>query len=358
MSTFSTPPGRNPRLGPQPVLALKRARPSQKLGTNRLLRLARMLCVFLGCFLLWNCSGRKAVFLEKPPAAIAQADTARLYAEAEVLWQKRDDRKTAYDALYAYQRAFAANPRNSKIGARLAQAYAFVGYYIATTEEEQDTLYYRGLEIGERTLALHEPFRMAYMRRQEEEKALGKIVYQLQNDKRNNRAPQSAHWLAAIYWTGVNLERWSDLQNSLRRLGNKKRIEVYKRAVLQVDEAYDYGGVYRSTRVVPMKPPYFGATSLQEGFERALAIAPNYFANRTTYARFYALPHNQPDLFNEQLDYVLNGEPNILPEAYAENKYEREIAARMREQAAQDFAELQRKEAEKEKKKREYKPRY
>lgn len=298
------------------------------------------------------------MFLEKPPAPIAQADTTKLYAEAEALWQKRDDRKTAYDALYAYQRAFAANPRNPKIGAKLTHAYAFVGYYLATTEEEQDTLYSRGLEIGERTLALHEPFRLAYMRRQDEEKALGKIVNQLQNDKRSDRTPQSAHWLAAIYWTGVNLEQWTDLQNSLRQLGNKKRIEIYKRAVLHVDEAYDYGGVYRSTRLVPVKPPFVSAANSKEAFERAIAIAPNYFANRTTFARLYALPNNQPELFNEQLDYVINGDANALPEAFAENKYEQAVAVRMREQAAQDFAELQKRETEKEKKKREYKPRY
>ncbi len=323
-----------------------------------LFHLTRLLCASFCFFLLLNCSGRKAVFLERVAAPIAQADTTKLNAEADALWQKRDDRKTAYDALFAYQRAFAANPRDAKIGARLAQAYAFVGYYIAATEEEQDTLYYRGLEIGERTLALHEPFHLSYMRRQDEEEALGKIVHQLQIDKRNKREVESTHWLAAIYWTSVNLERWTDLQNSLRKLGNKKRIEIYKRAVLEVDEAFDYGGVYRSSRVVPMKPPYVRAQNSKEAFERAIAIAPNYFANRTAYARLYALPENQPELFNEQLDYVINGDPNKLPEAYAENKYEQAIAVKLREEAAKDFAELQKKAAEKEKRKSEFKPRY
>ncbi len=318
----------------------------------RVLLLASFAC------LLVNCSGRKTVFLEKVPAPIAQADTAKLNAEADALWQKREDRKIAYDALFAYQRAFAANPRDPKIGVKLAHAYAFVGHYIAATEEEQDTLYSRGLAVGERTLALHEPFRLAYMHRQDEEAALGKIVHQLERDKRSNRQADSEHWLAAIYWTSVNLERWSELQNSLRKLGNKKRVEMYKRAVLEVDESFDYGGVYRSTHVVPMEPPYVGAQNAKEAFERAIAIAPNYFANRTTYARLYALPENQLALFSEQLEYVINGDPNKLPAAYAENKYEQIIAVQLREEAANDFAELQKKAAEKERKKRDFKPRY
>lgn len=318
----------------------------------------RVLILASVVFLCTSCSGRKAVFLEKVPTPIAQADSTKLYAEAEALWQKRDDHKTAYAALYAYQRAFAASPRNPEIGAKLAHAYAFVGRYIAATKAEQDTLYYRGLEAGERTLALHEPFHFTFMRRQDEEEALGKIVHQLQLDKRDKSEARSEYWLSAIYWTGVNLEQWTDLQNSLRRLGNKKRIEIYKRAVLEVEEAFDYGGVYRSTRIVPMRPPYVGVQNAKEAYERAIAIAPDYFANRTTYARLYALPENQAELFNEQIEYVINGDPNKLPEAYAENKYEQQIARQMRDDAAKNFDELQKKVAEKEKKKREFKPRY
>ncbi len=322
--------------------------------------LARTLGFAFCFFLLLNCSGRKSAFLEKIPAPRAQADTAALNAEAQALWAKRDERKSAYDALYAYQRAFAAAPRNPQIGVKLAQAFVFVGDYCAQTEEERDTLYYAGLEIAERTLALHESFRMHMIRTQDEDEALDKVVRQISFDRRNNQVERSRHWLAAIYWLSVNLERWTDSQNSLRRLGNKKRIEIYKRAVLEVDETFDYGGVYRSSRVVPMKPPYSGAQSLQEGFARALTIAPDYFANHTAYARHYALPENKAELFREQLEYVINNDPNKLSAAYAENKYEQALALKLRDEAANNFAELQRKavEKEKEKKKREYKPRY
>lgn len=320
--------------------------------------LARALCCGCVFWLLVNCTGRKAVFLEKIPAPIASADTAALNAEAETLWSKRDDRTTAYNALYAYQRSFAAAPRNPRLGVKLAQAFTFVGDYCARTEEERDTLYYHGLEIAERTLALYEPFRMHMIRTQDEEEALDKVVRQLNFDRRNNQVERSRHWLGAIYWLSVNLERWTDAQNSLRRLGNKKRIEIYKRAVLEVDETFDYGGVYRSSRVVPMKPPFEGARSLQEGFERGLAIAPDYFSNRTAYARHYALPENKADLFREQLEYVSNNDPNKLSAAYAENKYEQALARALLDEAASNFAELQRKAEEKEKKKREYKPRY
>lgn len=320
--------------------------------------ITRTLGFACGFFLLLNCSGRKTVFLEKIPAALAQADTAALNAEAEALWRKRDERKSAYDALYAYQRAFAAAPRNPQIGVKLAQAFVFVGDYCAQTEEERDTLYYAGLEAAERTLALHEPFRMHMIRTQDEDEALDKVVRQLNFDKRNNQSERSRHWLAAIYWLSVNLERWTDAQNSLRRLGNKKRIELYKRAVLEVEESFDYYGVYRSSRVVPMKPPYDGAQTLQEGFARALTHAPDYFANHTAYARHYALPENKAELFREQLEYVINNDPNKLPAAFAENKYEQALALKLRDEAAADFAELQRKAVEKEKKKREYKPRY
>lgn len=298
------------------------------------------------------------MFLEKIPASIMSADTAALNAEAEALWAKRDDRRLAYDALHAYQRAFAADPRNPVLGLKLAHAFAFVGDYVAQSDEERDTLYFHGLETSERTLALHEPFRLHLMRTQDEDEAVRKVVRQITFDQRNKQEERSRHWIAALYWLGVNLERWTDSQNTLRRLGNKKRIELYKRAVLETEESFDYYGVYRSSRVVPMKPPYEGAQNLREGFERALANAPDYFANRTAYARLYALPENKAELFNEQLEIVITGDPNKLPKAFPENKYEQERARQLRDEAAADFAELQRKAVEKEKKKSEFKPRY
>lgn len=268
----------------------------------------------LAAVLLVGCAGRKTMILEKPKTAATEADPAALRAEADALWEQRGDTTKAREALDTYQRAFAADPTNVALGARLARAYYLVGYYVEKKPTVQDTLFLRGAEIGERTLATNPAFRENYSKFKDEKKALALL---------------NASYLEAIYWTGANLGRWASTKGMMTRLGNKGRIEAYNRRVRELDDSFFHAATHRFFGALPTKVPFGNMDESKREFEAGVAKEPNYFGTRTMFAEFYAIKRQDRKIFKEQLEYVINGDPAALPDVEPENRYEQEIAKKL-----------------------------
>lgn len=264
--------------------------------------------------LLSGCAGRRSAILEKPQPVASEANASALRAEADKLWKQRDNPSNARQALAIYRRAFAANPSNAELGTRLARACHFVAYYVETNPQAPDTIFLRGIEAGERTLALNPKFLAVYQKTRNESRALAAL------DK---------SWINAIYWTGMNLEGWTNLQSRWVRLGNKKRVEAYLTRVRELDPDFFYGAVHRFFGVLRTTAPLGGMDDSKREFERAIELAPNFFGNHRMYAEFYAVERKDRELFKKHLETVINGNPNALPDVAPENKYEQEIAKKM-----------------------------
>lgn len=268
----------------------------------------------LASALLVGCAGRKTMILEKPKTAATEADPAALRAEADALWEQRGDTTSARQALAAYQRAFATDPTNIDLGARLARAYYLAGYYVEKNPAVQDTLFLRGAEVGERTLATNAAFRENYSRFKDEKKALALL---------------DARYIQAIYWTGANLGRWASTKGMMTRLGNKSRIEAYNRRVRELNDNFFHGATHRFFGALPTKVPFGNMDESKREFEAGVAKEPNYFGTRTMFAEFYAIKRQDRKIFKEQLEYVINGDSAALPDVEPENRYEQEMARRL-----------------------------
>lgn len=269
--------------------------------------------IVLGLLLL-SCAGRRSVILDPPPVAKPDTVAVILRAEADKLWKERDDPSKARQALEKYRQAFAADPFNVELGTRLARAYNFIASYIETKPEAQDTLFQRGVETGERTLALHSNFRATYQKTREESKALAVL------DK---------DWVNTIYWTGANLGGWTKRQGRLVRYGNKQVVEAYFTRLRELEPNLFYGSVYRFFGALPTQVPFGSLDESKREFDKAIEVGPKFLGNYRAYAENYAVARKDRDLFKKLLESAINGDPKALPDVIPENKYEQALAKKM-----------------------------
>ena len=293
--------------------------------------------LFLLLSLPWlSCSGRKTAFTYLPPKTESRNNAAELKKLAEEAWQRRGKTAAAEEALQKYKAAYQANPSDTAVAIRLSEAHFFVAEYVMVVKgvksKEREKCYEQGLSAGERALELHAGFRAVNRETRDEEKALAQL---------------DGTWRAAVFWTYANMARWEDRQNPFRKVGNEQRLEIYRKRVHQLDDEFYYGGVYRISGIID-KGNTVDEVRYESAYEKALAIAPDFFSNHRVFAVKYARPKKQFDLYNEHLNRIASGDPKGVPE----NMYEQEIAAALLKE------EQQKQEAKEEKPKREFKPRY
>ena len=281
-----------------------------KRSRNRMLPIMTAVLLLLSAALFLSCSGRKTAFTYLPPSPYPEADAAELKKLADDAWQRREKTAAAEEALNKYEQAYAANPADSAVAVRRAEAYFFVAEYVMAVKnikpKAREQYFEKGLAAGERALELHPGFRTVNRDTRDEEKALQQV---------------GASWAPAVFWTYANMVRWHEMQNPLRQVGSEQRLEIYRKRLRMLDDEFYYGGVYRMSGEL-------GQSDTQEmpfenAYEKALYIGPNFFSNYRIYAQKYAVPKNKTALADSLLQSIVKGDPKGLPE----NKYEQEIAS-------------------------------
>lgn len=278
--------------------------------------------IAFSALILSGCAGRKSAIGVSQPQAPAAAPPADARAAADALWAARGNPDTARLALEAYGRAAAAAPQDKDLLARLSRAHYLVANYVETDAGRKDSLFLKGVEAAERSLARHEGFRKAYEESKDEKKAV---------------AAAGKEELDALLWYAANLGKWAATKGLMVRLGNKAKLEAFNKRILELDENFFYGAAHRFFGALPTKVPGGDLKVAKQHFEKALRIAPDYFATRTLYAELYATKAREKETFVQQLDYVLNGNAAALPDVEPENRYEQAFAKQLKEKTNEWF---------------------
>jgi hypothetical protein len=77
----------------------------------------------------------------------------------------------------------------------------------------------------------------------------------------------------------------------------------------------------------------------RELYEKAIAANPNHFGNRVLFAEFWATRTQDKAVFTEQLNFVINGDPNSMPDIVPEQEAEQRKAKDLLAKAGDLFAE-------------------
>ena len=243
-------------------------------------------------------------------------DYEYLIKEGELYWEKRVNPKSAKMATLYFEKAFELNPQNFELTVSLSRAYYFQGYYIEIDPAKRDTLYLKGASA-----ALTGFQNTAFFQSFDDTASIDNLKLQITAIR---KAPVET--IPALYWWAANFGRYLTTKPVLKRIESREIIETAMHRIATLDEDYYYGGPTRFFGTFYSRLPGVPLNRAKSNFDQSLSDSPDYLGTRVLRARYYHTKLGNQDLFEEDLKYVINADPSILPDAMPENLFEQEKA--------------------------------
>ena len=251
-------------------------------------------------------------------------DYEYLIKEGELYWEKRANPKSAKMATLYFEKAFELNPQNFELTVSLSRAYYFQGYYIEIDPAKRDTLYLKGASA-----ALTGFQNTAFFQSFDDTASIDNLMLQITAIR---KAPVET--VPALYWWAANFGRYLTTKPVLKRIESREIIETAMHRIATLDEDYYYGGPTRFFGTFYSRLPGVPLDRAKINFDQSLSDSPDYLGTRVLRARYYHTKLGNQDLFEEDLNYVINADPSILPDAMPENLFEQEKAKELLKQLA------------------------
>jgi len=260
----------------------------------------------------------------------AKAKVAELMAAADAAWANRGDAAQAKAAVDAWSAAADIDPKNVKALSELTHAIYFYSDCHLRFDEDNPDLYKntheQGTRAGERALSAMSPaFAEAMASGERIEEAI-KVL--------------NAYAVPALYWRASNLGRWAVLDGFATLLSYKDEIREVMEFCLDEHPLYFYQGPDRYFGVFYAKAPGFAGGDMKKSaahFNISIDAQPNYYGTRILMAEEWAVKEDNRPLFEELVNYVLNGDPNVIPELVPENTCEQRKAAKLMDEIDDTF---------------------
>ncbi len=248
----------------------------------------------------------------------AEGDAAALIAQGNELWLERADAGQLEQALAAFEEAATIDTENLELHIILARGnYFWADAFLAEDKMQQTTVYEKGLSFAEKAMALHPEFKALVESGELVEDAI-KVL--------------DVEYVGAIYWGSASLAKWGLNKGLATVLKNKERGRKMMVRCVELDETYFYAGPHRWFGSYYGKLPAIAGRDLKKSkdyFDKALAIAPNYFGTRVLQAEYYSKNAGDKELFRSDLEFVINTPSDVIPELVPEQDAEKKKAQKM-----------------------------
>lgn len=277
------------------------------------------------CILLTGCASRKEGWFQLgSKVSLSKKEVSELNSKAELLWKKRDDKKSLEEALELYKKLSTATEDNFEYLVRLTRGYYFLADAHYNDIEQKKKLWEIGTSYGEQAMATNLAFAEAMKNGEKIEDHLDKLG--------KREAP-------AMYWTAANLGKWAKSSGIATTLKYKNRIRTLADNVKKLTPDYFYGAAYRYFGAYYAVAPSFAGGDMKkskDAFDKALKIAPEYLGTHVLYAELYAVKIGDKKLYKNTLNKVL--EMGLGPkDLHPENKIEKEKAKKLLTQIEENF---------------------
>lgn len=244
--------------------------------------------VWLVALTLSGCAAKPAPRYQPEPVS-PEVVCAPLFREAEGAWRRRETLDGTRKALAAYEKLTACHPQDAAAWVGVARASALMagGYleverlkrWVAVDDltDEQMALYEKGMRAGEAALAV------------------------LQKGEADDRE--------AVYWTVINWHGWATRKGFATVISQRDHIRPLIERLAKRDETFYFAAAHRFWGIYYAIVPSFAGGDLdrsEQHFQRALDLAPDFFANRVEMAEHLAIKRQNRQLFYELLQAVLS----------------------------------------------------
>ncbi len=251
-----------------------------------------------------------------------RAQVSELMAQAKQAWANRGDIAQAKAAVDSYTAVADIDPGNAEALAELTHAIFFYADCHLRFDESNPDLHKdtheEGIRAGERALSALSPSFAEKM-------AAGTRIEDALDVLNASAVP-------ALYWRASNLGRWATLESFATLLSYKDEVRAIMEFCLANDPLYWYQGPDRYFGVFYARAPSFAGGDMKKSaahFNKSIEGQPNYFGTRTLMAEEWAVKEDNRPLYEELLNYVLNGDPTVIPEITPENTCEQRKAKKM-----------------------------
>jgi hypothetical protein len=272
-----------------------------------------------------GCAASRQEGWEIAPAGTGgSAEEFRATREAAMShWAQRGDSAHLRQAIGSLESAHRIDPRNVEVASLISRAYYLRAERDAANDSERLRLYETGTQRGEQAMSIDPGFRDAMQRGGDYGAAVGRL---------------GAEFVPALYWTAVNLGRWSRAKGFTTVLANRRKVQHLVSRVTALDSTYFHGAPDRYWGAYYSIAPGFAGGDKEKSrrhFERALQIEANYIGTKVTYAETYAVGVQNRELFerllNEAIATSVTSLPGVEPEQRMEQAKARAFLARVNE---------------------------
>ena len=230
-----------------------------------------------------------------------------LISQADKLWKERGDLKKITQSIEFYGKAYELNPSQSYYPAwKVSRGYYFIAEaFYRNNKEKMLENFEKGYKWGLKSLQTSSVIKNSGKEWYKKLDSLGK------------------DYIDGLYWTAVNLGKWSKLYGLTKSLFNLPKVKGLIRRVEALDRDYFYGAVDRYWGVYYAAIPGFLGGSVSESqkhFLRSLKIAPGYLETKVLYAENYAVKTDDKKLFEKLLKEVISADPTVYPDIIPEQK--------------------------------------
>lgn len=260
----------------------------------------------------------------------AQAQVADLLAQANAAWANRGDMTQAKAAVDALKAATDIDPSNAVALADLSHVTYFYADCHLRFDEDNPDLYKNtheeGVRAAERSLSAMSP---AFA----EKMSAGELI-------EDAIAVLNADAVPALYWRSSNLARWATLESFATLLSYKDEIRAIMEFCLDENPLYWYQGPDRYFGAFFARAPGFAGGDMKKSaahFNVAIDAQPDYWGTRILMAEEWAIKEDNRALYEELVDYVLAGDPNVIPELVPENTCEQRKAQKLKDEIDENF---------------------
>jgi hypothetical protein len=252
----------------------------------------------------------------------AQKKVVQLLETASAAWANRGDEAQAKAAVDAWTAATDLDPKNAQALTDLSHAiYYYADCFLRPDEDNQDLYkdtHESGTRAAERALSAMSP---AFA----EKMASGERIEEAISVLNANAVP-------ALYWRSSNMGRWAILESFATLLSYKDEIRAIMEFCLDEDPLYWYQAPDRYFGIFYAKAPGFAGGDMKASaahFNVSIDAHPNYFSTYILMAEEWAVKEDNRPLFEELVNYVINGDVNSIPAIIAENQCEQRKAHKL-----------------------------
>jgi hypothetical protein len=238
-------------------------------------------------------------------------------ADAQKLWDERNDEAKLTAALAAYDAIHAADPHDRTALERLTRGWYFYGDAFTDDKDTKVERWGKSIAFGNQCLALNKDYSDRLAQGAKEKDAA---------------AAATKDDVPCLYWTSTALGKWAKAQSLSLTLKNLPTVKAYMTKVEELDPTFFHFGPARYWGAYYSALPSFAGKDLDKSkqyLQASIDGEPNYFATHVIRAEYWAVEAGDRKQFEDDLNWVLSADPHALPSAYPENVKEQEKAKKL-----------------------------